>query len=169
MTCLPATIAAILLATGCRDAAPPWTLETSSRDSLVGAWRSQIRFSGGTLAEMKELEFMYVFNAGGTMTESSNYDAAPPSPPAYGSWRKTGPGQFEAKYLFYQTKPPGNVEDLAKNGWSPSGQGVLTEKITLSDDGRTFKSTIKYAAFDPAGKPVEGAGEGTGTGARMEF
>ena len=37
---------------------------------------------------MKDLEFMYVFNVGGTMTASSNYDGAPPVPPAYGVWRR---------------------------------------------------------------------------------
>ena len=36
------------------------------------------------LAAMKNLEFMYVFDADGTMTESSNYDSFPPGPPAYG-------------------------------------------------------------------------------------
>jgi hypothetical protein len=169
MTSIITTLATLLLATGCRETAAPAAAEAASRDSLVGAWRSQIRFSGGTLAEMKDLEFMYVFNLGGTMTESSNYDAAPPGPPAYGTWRKSGPRQFEAKYLFYSTKPPATVEELAKNGWSPSGHGVLTEKILLSDDGKTFKSTMTYAAFGPDGKAVEGAGAGTGTGTRMDF
>ena len=164
------TVATLLLATGCRDAASPSPFESSQRDSLVGAWRSQIRFSGGALAEMKDLDFMYVFNAGGTMTESSNYDGAPPVPPAYGSWRKSGPGQFEAKYAFYITKPPAAFEEIAKGGgWLPAGHGVLTEKILLSEDGKSFKSVITYAAFDPAGKPVEGSGEGTGTGTRMDF
>ncbi len=31
---------------------------------MAGAWRSQVQFSGGTFAAMKDLEFMYVFNAG---------------------------------------------------------------------------------------------------------
>jgi len=35
----------------------------------------------GWLASMKGLEFMYVFNADGTMTESSNYDAFLPGRP----------------------------------------------------------------------------------------
>jgi hypothetical protein len=167
---LATTITTLLLATACREAAPTSALESSPRDSLAGAWRSQVRFQGGALAEMKDLEFMYVFNTGGTMTESSNYDAAPPSAPAYGTWKKTGARQFEAKYLFYLTKPPAAFEEIAKGGgWLPTGHGVLTEQITLSDDSRTFRSTIKFAAFDPAGKPVEGAGEGTGTGTRMEF
>ncbi|HET6272831.1 MAG TPA: hypothetical protein VFG32_07620, partial [Bacteroidota bacterium] len=81
-----------LLATGCA------VQKKSEDNSLVGAWRSKVQFKSGAFAAVKDLEFMYVFNAGGTMTESSNYDGAPPVPPAYGMWRKLGPGQFEAKY-----------------------------------------------------------------------
>lgn len=51
---------------------------------LVGAWRANIKFQNGSYAGIKDLEFMYLFNASGTMIESSNYDAAPPCPPAYG-------------------------------------------------------------------------------------
>lgn len=168
---LALTMVGALCGTACRDAAAPSTQQSSPRDSLVGAWRSQIRFSGGALAEMKDLDFMYVFNAGGTMTESSNYDAAPPGPPAYGIWRKTGLRQFEAKYMFYSAnKAPGTFEDIAKGGgWLPTGHGILTEKITLSEDGKTYKSAMTFAAFDQAGKPAEGAGEGTGTGTRFDF
>jgi hypothetical protein len=60
--------------------------ETESA-SLIGARRSTIEFETGAFAEITDLEFMYVFNAGGTLTESSNYDGAPPVPPAYGVWR----------------------------------------------------------------------------------
>src|SRR6185503_17373351 len=98
---------------------------SAERDSLVGAWRSQVLFSGGALAGMKDLEFMYVFNAGGTLTESSNYDGAPPVPPAYGVWRKVGPRRFEARYVFYSTRAPETFADIAKGGgWPPSGRGV---------------------------------------------
>ena len=59
-------------------------------DNIVGAWKGKVKFNSGAFAEVKDLEFMYVFNAGGTMTESSNYDGALPVPPAYGIWKKTG-------------------------------------------------------------------------------
>src|SRR6476469_1403752 len=72
---------------------------------LTGEWRAQLQFTTGAFASIKDLEFMYSFNQGGTMTESSNYDAAPPVPPAYGIWRKTGPNEYEAKYEFYRAKP----------------------------------------------------------------
>jgi hypothetical protein len=49
---------------------------------LAGEWRAQLQFSSGAFAPIKDLEFMYSFNQGGTMTESSNYDASPPVPPA---------------------------------------------------------------------------------------
>ena len=57
---------------------------------LFGAWRGSVQFTTGAFAEVKDLDFMYLFNAGGTMLESSNYDGAPPVPPAYGVWRKVG-------------------------------------------------------------------------------
>jgi hypothetical protein len=161
-------LSAAFVAAACGDARSPLAGESSKNDNLAGAWRAQIRFRGGALAEMQDLEFMYVFNAGGTMTESSNYDGAPPGPPAYGTWKNNGPREFEARYEFYVTKPPATFEDIAKGGgFLPNGHGVLTEKFTLSDDGKSYKSTIVFAAFDQAGKPVEGGGEGTGEGTRM--
>ena len=163
-------LATAMLVSACGDAPRSSAGEAADRDSLVGAWRAQIRFSGGALADMKDLEFMYAFNAGGTMTESSNYDGAPPVPPAYGVWRRRGPREFEATYAFYVTKAPATFDDIAKGGgWSPNGHGVLTERITVSDDGKSYRSTIAYAPFDQAGKPAEGGGEGTGTGARIGF
>ena len=156
-----------LLAASCANA-PSQPAPDADRDRLVGAWRSQIRFTGGALAGMKDLEFMYVFNAGGTMSESSNYDGAPPVPPAYGVWKSTGPRKYEAKYVFFVTKPPASFDDLAKGaGWLPAGHGVLTEKITLSADGNSYRSTILYTAFDKSGNRAEGGGEGEGTAARI--
>jgi hypothetical protein len=138
--------------------------------ALVGAWRSTLQFESGGLAGIKDLQFMYVFNAGGTMTESSNYDAAPPVPPAYGIWRKVGPREFEAKYEFYVTKAPAAFAEIAKgSGWSPAGRGVFVERIALSEDGGSFTSRIKYDQYDTAGKPAEGGGEATGRGARLTF
>ena len=167
---LLATLSTLLMVTGCGDATSPLMGESVERESLAGAWRSQIRFNSGAIAEMKDLEFMYAFNAGGTLTESSNHDAAPPVPPAYGVWRRTGPHQFEAKYTFYATKAPDTFEDIVKGGgWSPSGYGILTERVTLSADGKSYTSTIAYAPFDSSGKPVEGGGTGTGAGTRMSF
>jgi len=139
-------------------------------DGLVGAWRSRVQFSGGAFAAMKDLEFMFVFNAGGTLTESSNYDGAPPVPPAYGVWREVGPQQYEARYLFYITKPPARLEDMTGGGgWMPAGHGVFTERIRLAADGKTFESTIAYEAFDTSGKPAEGGGPATGHGVRIDF
>ena len=33
-------------------------------DKMVGAWKGKVQFSSGSFAEVKDLEFMYVFNAG---------------------------------------------------------------------------------------------------------
>jgi hypothetical protein len=72
--------------------------------------------------------------------------------------------------VFYSTRAPETFADIAKGGgWPPSGRGVLTESITLAEDGKSYKSKIVYTAFDQAGKAVEGGGEGTGAGARMGF
>src|SRR3954447_24153644 len=82
----------------------------AAAQDLMGEWRAQLQFSSGAFAPIKDLEFMYVFNQGGTLTESSNYDASPPVPPAYGIWRKTGDNKYELKYEFYVTKPPAAFE-----------------------------------------------------------
>jgi hypothetical protein len=151
------------------EPAPLAASDTAAID-LTGEWRAQLQFTSGAFASIKDLEFMYVFNGGGTMTESSNYDASPPVPPAYGIWRKVGGREFEAKYEFYVTKAPANFEEIAKGGgWGPAGRGVFVERITVSEDGKSFTSKIKYDQFDTAGKPAEGGGEATGRGVKMTF
>lgn len=147
---------AAALTIGCTGGSLPSDNANAGADSLVGAWRGSVQFQTGAFAAVKDLEFMYVFNGGGTLTESSNYDAAPPVPPAYGIWRQTGPREFAAKYAFYATRPPAAFEEISKGGgWMPAGRGVLQETITLSADGRSFTSTIRYDAFDAAGKATE--------------
>ena len=159
-------LAASLVLAGCAT----YQSAKMAKADLTGAWRTRIQFTTGAFASIKDLEFLYAFNAGGTMTESSNYDGAPPVPPAYGVWRKIGPQEFEAKYVFYSTKPPGKFEDIAGGGgWLPSGRGVLNERILLSTDGQHFQSKIRYEAFDSAGKPAEGGGEAEGVGERIGF
>lgn len=150
--------------------APSRTQSTKANEDLAGAWRAQVAFKSGMLADWKGLQFMYAFNQGGTMTESSNYDGSPPGPPAYGVWRKTGPRQFEARYEVFLTKSEKPLDEIAKGGgWLPDGYGVLAEKITLSADGKSFKSLIRWDMFDQAGKAVESGIEGTGEGKRMGF
>ena len=154
------TLSAAALASGC-------TMDTPA-PALVGAWRASIQFETGAFAPIKDLEFMYVFNQGGTMTESSNYDAAPPVPPAYGVWRSVGPNEFELKYEFYSTAPSPADAFAGGAGWLPSGRGVITERVTLAADGQSFTSTMKYEAFDTKGQPVAGGGEAKGRGVRMQ-
>ncbi len=158
-----AALAATLLLLGCTADRPV------SPEPLVGAWRSSVQFDTGALSDTKDLEFMYVFNAGGTLTESSNYDGAPPVPPAYGVWRSVGPNEFEARYEFFSTAPSDG--DVLKDGggWLPSGRGVLTERITVAADGRTFTSTIRAELFDLRGKPFAGSGDARGRGERIRF
>ena len=139
--------------------------------SLAGAWRASIDVKSGAFTAAKGLEFMYVFHADRTLTESSNYDAAPPVPPAYGVWRSV-PGDgtvFEAKYEFFTTTaaPPDQFKTGA--GWLPAGRGVFTERITVAADGRTFSSAIRYDLFDGKGTSVAGGGDATGRGVRIDF
>jgi hypothetical protein len=139
-------------------------------DGLVGAWKGKVQFKTGAFAAVTDLDFLYVFNAGGTMTESSNYDAAPPVTPAYGVWKKTGPRHYEAKYVYYWTKAPAALDEITKGGgWSPGGHGVLTQTITLSEDGNSFDSTISYEVFDQQGKPTDPTSEATAKGMRIKF
>jgi hypothetical protein len=108
-------------------------------DNLVGAWRGKVQFTSGAFAETKDLELIYAFNLGGTMTESSNYDAAPPVPPAYGVWRNVGLTKYEAKYQFFQSKAVTTADELIKGGgWGLDGYGILAQKLTLSADGNSF-------------------------------
>jgi hypothetical protein len=139
-------------------------------DPLVGAWRGGVQFTTGAFATTKDLAFMYVFQAGGTMTESSNYDSSPPVPPAYGAWRRVGDRTYEAKYAYFWTKPPTALDEITKgNGWSPGGHGLLAQKITLSADGQSFDSTITYNVFDQAGKPTEKESVATAKATRIGF
>lgn len=136
---------------------------------LTGAWTATVQFTTGTFSSVKDLEFMLVFNKGGTMTESSNYDGTPPVPPAYGIWRKTGNRQYEAKYVFYQTKAPADFKIIQDGGgWAPMGKGVLIEKIALGPAGRTYTSIIKMKMFDTKGKLLE-TSSAKATGVRMRF
>jgi hypothetical protein len=161
-------LATALLAASCATA--PGTAQTAGNDDLTGTWKGKVQFKTGAFAAVTDLDFLYVFNAGGTMTESSNYDAAPPVTPAYGVWRKTGPRHYEAKYVYYWTKPPAALDEITKGGgWTPGGHGVLTQKITLSDDGNSFDSTIKYEVFDQAGRPTDPTREASANGSRIRF
>jgi hypothetical protein len=156
---------AIVYLTGCGS-----VVVSETGGGLAGAWRGKVQFTTGDYAAIKDLEFMYVFNAGGTMTESSNYDGSPPVPPAYGVWKQVGPRQFEARYEYYWTKAPANFDEIAKGGgWSPGGRGVLSQTITLSEDGNSFDSTIKYEVFDQLGKPTSAPSAANGQGLRIKF
>ena len=139
-------------------------------EEIVGAWKGKVQFNTGVYAEIKDFEFMYVFNSGGTMTESSNYDGVPPTPPAYGIWKKTGTKEYETRYEFYWNNVPASYEELVKaGGFTNAGYGVLSEKITLSDDGKSYGSTIKFSLFDQSGKQAVVNEEGNVEAKRMEF
>ena len=142
---------------------------TPEPEPFVGAWRSSLQFESGAFAGIKDLEFMYAFNAGGTMTESSNYDGAPPVPPAYGVWRRTGPDEYELKYEYFSTAPAEEAAFLKGAGWLPSGRGVFTETIKLAADGKSFTSTMHYEAYDAKGNPAEGGGTAKGQAVRIGF
>lgn len=159
----------VLLIASFPSAAPSSAAETGKGgDNLAGAWRGKVQFTSGAFAETKDLEFMYAFNLGGTMTESSNYDAAPPVPPAYGVWKKVGARRYEAKYQFFQSKSVTTSDELVKaGGWGQEGYGILSQKITLSPDGNAFDSRITLDLFDKNGNPVTGGGDGTATGQRI--
>ena len=151
----------LLLSYGCSQ-------RPAEQPPLVGAWRSAVRFRTGAFATVQNLEFMYVFNAGGTLTESSNYDGAPPVPPAYGVWRAVGANVFEATYEFFSTAPPASFDVLkGGGGWLPSGRGVLVERITLSTDGQAFTSSLRYEARDAQGNVSPGGGDGDGHARRI--
>jgi hypothetical protein len=165
LTTLIATLALGLVAAGCVTSRP---VEPAA---LVGSWRSSVQFKTGPFAEVTDLVFMLAFNIGGTMTESSNYDGYPPGAPAYGVWRQLGPREFEAHYEFFSPAPLASLKVLEEGGgWTSAGHGVLTERITLSEDGRTYTSTLQHDAFDAQGHLVEeDGGEAECQGERIGF
>jgi hypothetical protein len=144
--------------------------ENPQADDLAGAWKGKVQFKTGAIADVKNLEFMWVFNNGGTMNESSNYDGAPPVPPAYGIWKNTGDKQYEARYEFYWTQIPESAGDIIKGGgFTPGGYGVISEKIILSEDGQSYSSIIKFNLFDQNGKQTVFDDEATAEAKRMKF
>jgi hypothetical protein len=157
---------AMVVAAGCCR----MPIEKTQHRTLIGAWRSTVQFSSGAFAAIKDLEFMYSFNTGGTMMESSNYDGSPPVPPAYGVWRSLGHGKYHARYAYFWTKPPAGIDEITKGGgWAPGGYGLLNQDIALSPDGQSFESTIQYEVFDHAGKATEPRAVATAKGRRIGF
>ena len=168
------SLAAILIFSGllgsCSNQSGSSSASQSNDSALVGQWQTKIQFTTGAFAAINDLEFMYTFNSGGTVNESSNYDVAPPVPPAYGIWKHTGPNQYEAKYQFFLTRVPADINELTRgSGWLPDGLGVLVEKITLSSDGNTYNSTVRYDAYDRQGKVLDGGGDATAQGVKLRF
>lgn len=131
-------------------------LAANPKLDLVGVWTAKVQFTTGAFASVKDLEFLLAFHEDGTMTESSNYDASPPVPPAYGIWRRTGVGRFEAKYVFYNTKAPTKFQDISDGGgWAPNGKGTLKEQITLARDGSFYTSSMTLEMVDAKGKRTD--------------
>lgn len=138
-------------------------------EGLAGAWKGNVQFKTGMYAGIKDLEFMRVFNEGGTMMESSNYDGAPPVPPAYGIWKRTAEGRYEAGYQFYWNNVPSSFEELAKkSGFTPGGYGAVKEIITISQDGKSYMSLIRLTLFDKTGKQIS-MDEANAAAIRMEL
>ena len=99
----------VLLGVGCRPEPKSLAAGDTAAPDLVGEWRAPLQFTSGAFAPIKDLEFMYVFNQGGTMTESSNYDASPPVPPAYGIWRKVGDQGVRGQVRVLCDQGPGEI------------------------------------------------------------
>ena len=140
--------------------APP---KPEAPPALVGAWRSSLQFTSGAFASIKDLEFMYLFNSGGTLTESSNYDGAPPVPPAYGVWRAVSPREYEAKYEFYITAPAPAEAFKTGAGWLPAGRGVDATTVPMTTPSPrplpTRHSTIRASPPRAAARRLDGVRE----------
>ena len=147
-----------------------WPRATPSPIDLAGEWRAQLQFSSGAFASIKDLEFMYSFNQGGTHDRVVELRRVAAGAAGLRDLAEGRGQEFEAKYEFYVTKAPAAFDEIAKGGgWGLAGRGVFVERITLSEDGKSFTSKIKYDQFDTAGKPAEGGGEATGKGVKLAF
>jgi hypothetical protein len=148
----------------------PHNAQVMTHAPLVGAWRARVQFSSGDFASIKDLQFLLVFHADGTLVESSNYDESPPVPPAYGSWRQLAGNEFEAKYMFFVTKPPSKFDDITTGGgWLPAGYGVLTEHITVDQESSSYSSTMTLTIFDSSDRSLPGGGNATVHAMRIRF
>ena len=68
-TCV-AVLSIVSLIAGCAGTSSVRSESPAAAD-LVGAWRSSVTVESGPFASIKNLQFMCVFNAGGTMTEKA--------------------------------------------------------------------------------------------------
>mgnify|MGYP003693612545 CR=1 FL=1 len=91
------------------------------------------------------------------MTESSNYDGAPPVPPAYGVLAQDGPRRIrtEIRVLLDRHLRRSRPSSRAQAGCLPAA-AVFTETIKLAADGQSFTSTMRHEAFDAKGNPADG-------------
>ncbi len=166
----PALVAAILLVTISCQRQDSKSATEEGENGLIGQWRATVQFSSGAFSTTKDLEFMFVFNDGGTLLESSNYDAAPPVPPAYGIWRQLAQNKYEARYEYFSTRAPLPSEGQFQNsGWLPAGRGVFTDTITLAQNGATFISNMHFVMYDHAGRMIEGGGDAYGAGVKLGY
>jgi hypothetical protein len=107
-----------------------------------------------------------MYSAGGGMMESSNFDAAPPVPPAYGSWATSVDGGFRSTYVFFTTEAVDRLD--AGAGWEFSGSGKFREAITVGPNGDDYSSRLSYELYDTADALLAGqSGEGYAVGRRI--
>jgi hypothetical protein len=137
---------------------------TETQRGLEGAWRVNITVETGPFAGLQQ--FLVTYSAGGGMVESSNFDAMPPVPPAYGSWVATAESTFRSTYVFFTTEQVDRLDPGA--GWGFSGSGKFRESITVGPNGDDYTSRLSYQLFDTADKALPGqSGEGFGVGSRI--
>jgi hypothetical protein len=131
---------------------------------LEGAWRVQVTVESGPFRGSQQ--FLVMYSAGGGMVESSNFDEAPPVPPAYGSWVASGESGFRSTYVFFTTEAVDRLD--AGAGWEFSGSGKFRESITVGPSGNDYTSRLSYELYDTADAPLAGqSGEGYGVGRRI--
>ena len=168
---LPLSFAALLA--GCTAQAPggPQPVTSVSPPPLTGAWRASIDVKSGAFTDGQgpRVHVRVPHRPHAHRVVEPRRGAAG----AAGLRRLAiRPGQRDGlrgqvRVLHDRAVTP--EEFKAGAGWLPSGRGVFTERITVAPDGRTFTSTIRYELFDPMGAAIEGAGEATGRGVRIDF
>jgi hypothetical protein len=150
-------IGLIFAAVACGNGSPR---AASDRPSLEGGWRTRVTFTSGPL-KGRPYQFLITYSAGGGMTASSNFDR---NPPAYGSWGQIRGSNFKNTYMFWTA----NAANPAAPGGTFSGSGVLTEDITLSEEGDSYTSRISYQLYDARDQPLSGqSGNGTVNASRI--
>jgi hypothetical protein len=114
----------------------------AGQDELTGLWHDVISAADNSFPPFQTFELY----SGGIWIGSGNTDLTPASldSSAWGIWERLAPHSFRATGRFWTYKPNG----------TPSGFGVVSYTLTVSDDGSAFRGQGPQQFFDTKGQAL---------------